>query len=284
MAIYAYTKEVHDFVREHCTKMRDAELAEACNKAFGTEFTQSKMKAFRANHGYKNGLGKLTHEEVMARNYPPGMFEYVRDNSWGVSSKEMAERVNEKFGTNFSRTGMKQFRQRHGIKSGVTGWYQKGHEPGTKGKTIEEICKNDPEKIARVRATCFRKGHRPVNEMPVGTVRAASWTGYYNYIKLSSDGSQFERWVPLHRHIWEQANGPIPEGACIIFLDGNRQNCELENLAMVTRGELVMMVKSGYFSDCPEATDAGIKLVRIRRKVKEREKEKNADRADGGDV
>ena len=51
MAIYAYTKEVHDFVREHCTKMRDAELAEACNKACGTEFTQSKMKAFRANHG-----------------------------------------------------------------------------------------------------------------------------------------------------------------------------------------------------------------------------------------
>ena len=36
---------------------------------------------------------------------------------------------------------------------------------------------------------------------------------------------------------------------------------------------LVMMVKSGYFSDCPEATDAGIKLVRIRRKVKERKNE-----------
>ena len=102
----------------------------------------------------------------MARNYPPGMFEYVRDNSWGVSSKEMAERVNEKFGTNFSRTGMKQFRQRHGIKSGVTGWYQKGHEPGTKGKTIEEICKNDPEKLMRVRATQFKIIKRLVPYQP----------------------------------------------------------------------------------------------------------------------
>ena len=153
--IYKYPDEIEDFVREWSPKMRDQELAAKVNETFGTQNVMALIvpkgdyaseKALLDRHGIRNYKKQLSKEEYWKyqTKYPEGMYEYIRDNSRGVSSKEMAERVKELFGYEMTPTCMKQFRQRHGIKSGVTGWYQKGHPPGTKGKTIEEICKNDP--------------------------------------------------------------------------------------------------------------------------------------------
>lgn len=47
------------------------------------------------------------------------------------------------------------------------------------------------------------------------------------------------RWVPYHRHLWEQENGPIPAGHNLIFRDGNTMNCALDNLELISRAENV---------------------------------------------
>ena len=264
--IYAYPQEVHDFVKEHCTKLRDKELARACNEALGTDFTAQRMKSFRANHKYCNGKKQWSKEEYWKyqTRYPQGMYEYIRDNSWGVSSKEMAERCNEKFGTNWTPTGMKQFRQRHGIKSGVTGWYQKGHPPGTKGKTLEEICKYDPEKLARVRSGQFKKNHIPHNHVPVGTVTVVRGD---KLIKVRETGEQWERWRYLSRVVWEEHNGPIPEGMCISFKDGDNMNCDISNLMMITKSESAAMTGYKLRSEDPDLTMAGLGMVRLKQKA-----------------
>lgn len=86
MAIYSYPPEVHEFVKTNCTKMRDDELARACNEKLGTSFTKSSVKSFRANHHYLNGFSQgLTTEEFWRtqKRWPQGMYEYIRDNSWG---------------------------------------------------------------------------------------------------------------------------------------------------------------------------------------------------------
>lgn len=264
--IYAYPQEVHDFVKEHCTKLRDKELARACNEALGTDFTAQRMKSFRANHKYCNGKKQWSKEEYWKyqTRYPQGMYEYIRNNSWGVSSKEMAERCNEKFGTNWTPTGMKQFRQRHGIKSGVTGWYQKGHPPGTKGKTLEEICKYDPEKLARVRSGQFKKNHIPHNHVPVGTVTVVQGD---KLIKVRETGEQWERWRYLSRVVWEEHNGPIPEGMCISFKDGDNMNCDISNLMMITKSESAAMTGYKLRSEDPDLTMAGLGMVRLKQKA-----------------
>ena len=79
----AYPPEVHEFVKEHCKKLRDRDLAKACNEALGTHFTTNGMKAFRSNHKYRSGYKKYTLEEYWKYQtyYPRGLYEYVRDNS-----------------------------------------------------------------------------------------------------------------------------------------------------------------------------------------------------------
>lgn len=266
-----YPPEVHEFVKEHACKMRDKELAAACNEAHGTHFTASSMKAFRGNHGYKNYKKQWSSEEYWKyqTRYPQGMHEFIRDNSWGVSSQEMADMCNEKFGTSWTKTGMKQFRQRHGIKSGCTGWYQKGHPPGNKGKKLEEYI-DDPERVAeikrRIAPTQFKKGQAPLNEYPLGTIVAN--TDGYLIRKIRMQGTQWERWEFLHRAVWEEHNGPLPEGMMISFRDGNKQNCDISNLMLITKAENVQLSRWGLRSEDPDITDASLNLIRLKNATK----------------
>ena len=41
----------------------------------------------------------------------------------------------------------------------------------------------------------------------------------------------------LHREIWEQAYGAIPDGSVVCHIDGNRENNKLDNLICCTRSE-----------------------------------------------
>ena len=272
--IWKYPQEIEDFVREWSPKMRDQELAAKVNETFGTDFTAQRMKAFRGNHGIRNYQKQLSKEEYWKyqTKYPQGMYEYIRDNSWGVSSKEMAERVKELFGYEMTPTCMKQFRQKHGIKSGVTGWYRKGHPPGTKGKTLEEICKNDPEKLARVRATQFKKGDRPVNELPVGSIVVNS--DGYKLRKKQMEGTLRERWEFLHRAVWEEHNGPIPKGMVVTFKDSNKLNCDIDNLVLISKGENCTLTRLGLRFEDPDLTETGISIVKLKQATAKAQKKR----------
>lgn len=57
----------------------------------------------------------------------------------------------------------------------------------------------------------------------------------YEYVKIN--GVQ----IPKHRYVWEQANGPIPDGYDVHHIDGNGHNNDLSNLQLIKHGEHVAM-------------------------------------------
>ena len=70
------------------------------------------------------------------------------------------------------------------------------------------------------------------------------------------------RWELKHRLLYEKANGKIPKGFVILFLDGNRLNTDIENLALITIAERVKLAQYGLLSKNREITLAGIAIVR----------------------
>lgn len=48
-----------------------------------------------------------------------------------------------------------------------------------------------------------------------------------------------------------------------MFLDGDRRNCSIENLTLVSKQENVVMNKKGLRSEDPEATRAGITAAKL---------------------
>jgi len=115
-----------------------------------------------------------------------------------------------------------------GYLGGKASQFKPGHTPKNKG------VKMPAELYKMVKPTMFKKGNKPANTKPVGTinVRADSSGRLYQYIKIKDS-----HWELLQRHVWTQANGKIPTGSVVIFLDGNYLNCELSNLQVITRKE-----------------------------------------------
>jgi len=106
-------------------------------------------------------------------------------------------------------------------------WIKKGVAPPNKGKKQIEYMSQDA--IDRTKATRFQKGSIPPNAVPVGYERVDR-DGYV-YIKVEGK----RKLVLKHRHIWEQHKGTIPKGSNIQFKDGNRQNCDIDNLYIISR-------------------------------------------------
>lgn len=110
----------------------------------------------------------------------------------------------------------------------VAAQFKSGHTPHNKGKQMPQ------EIYQKVRGTMFKKGNKPYNTKPVGTinVRLDSDGRPYQYIKIKDS-----HWELLQRYVWTQAHGEIPLGSVVIFLDGNYLNCELNNLQVISRRE-----------------------------------------------
>jgi hypothetical protein len=45
------------------------------------------------------------------------------------------------------------------------------------------------------------------------------------------------KWRQKQRVVWEAAHGPVPADSIVSFIDGNKQNCELSNLRVMTRAD-----------------------------------------------
>jgi len=116
-------------------------------------------------------------------------------------------------------------RLRQGHESGVATRFQKGHGTWNKGKPF----------AARGRSTetQFASGRLPHNHVPIGTEVMA--TDGYLKVKVVEPNS----WEWTHRRNWEAVHGPIPAGLLLIFKDGDHNNCSVDNLELITRGELM---------------------------------------------
>ncbi|GHT09564.1 hypothetical protein AGMMS49525_18530 [Bacteroidia bacterium] len=105
--------------------------------------------------------------------------------------------------------------------------YPKGNIPQNKGKKITEWM--SPDGIARCSATQFKVGQLGWNHKPVGYERVQR-DGYI-YVKVAEPN----KFRLKHRMVWERHNGAIPAGHNIQFKDGNRENCDISNLYMISR-------------------------------------------------
>ena len=54
------------------------------------------------------------------------------------------------------------------------------------------------------------------------------------------------QWMLLHRYVWETANRTIPSKHVLRFIDGNRQNCTLENLECLPKAVSLLLNQGDY--------------------------------------
>lgn len=121
--------------------------------------------------------------------------------------------------------------KRNGWLTGRTGRYEKGRAPENKGKRMAYN--------ARSAANQFRPGHVPKNLRPLWSERVGK-DGYVEMkvpVENPYTGSK-TRYMHKHRYLWEQVNGPLPEGMCLKAIDGDKTNTDPSNWEAIPRAML----------------------------------------------
>jgi hypothetical protein len=189
---------------------------------------------------------------------------FIRSKANGLSNQDLTELVNQEYGLSVTRQQIKTFKANHKISSGLTGRFEKGSIPLNKGtKGLYNVGGN---------CTSFKPGQKAPNYKPVGSERLDR-DGYI-LIKVSDVGTCSERWKLKHKVLWEEANGPVPKGHCLIFLDSNKHNTSLDNLQLITRTQLARMNQNDLISNDPELTKTGLIVADIITKISERKRKK----------
>lgn len=117
----------------------------------------------------------------------------------------------------------------------------------------------------------FKKGSVTHNVKPIGYEYFNHVNGY-TYIKTSNTGVKNKDFRPKHQLVYEQYKGKIPKGHIVIFLDGDRQNFDPDNLYALNRYVHRMMCSKGYFREGGrELTLAAIKLYELEYAIKNAE-------------
>lgn len=245
-----YPEEVHKFIAENVQGRTTKELVELVNAKFGPIFTESKMKSYKTNHKLKSGTPCGLPAGRPTELYPEEVKKFIEENHKGVGPKAMAELLNKTFGTNYTREQLKSYYGNHKINSGLTGYFKKGHTPANKG--VKGYHTPGCEK------GWFKKGQKPLNHKPVGSERID--VDGYTLIKTAEPNI----WEPKHKVLWEEKNGKVPEGHVLTFLDGDKRNISLENLALITMAESLEITRSNLRSANPDFTKTGILIAKVK--------------------
>lgn len=194
----------------------------------------------------------------MANKYGEDVYNFIKKHVKNRTNVKLLELVNSRFGDIFTLKTLKSFKGNHKLSSGLTGRFIKGHTPSNKGQ------KMDPEKYKKCAGTMFKKGHIPHNHRTLGSERITK-DGFIA-IKIKEPN----KWMLKQRYIWEQITGEkIPEGGIITFLDGDRRNFDISNLACITKNENCRLNHRGIRSDSADITKANINIVRLDNKIRE---------------
>ena len=187
--------------------------------------------------------------------------EYLKQVAPGHSYEEIFKLMNDKFEYQFTLEQIKGAMNRNKIKTGLGGHFKKGSTPWNKG--VKGYMGSNK--------TSFKKGNIPINHKEIGSKRITK-DGYIE-IKVAEPS----KWQLKHRYVWEQHYGEIPKGYNIIFLDKDTTKISIENLACVSREELLIINKNNLIKNDIELTKAGVNLSKLIANINKHERNSKGD-------
>ena len=186
----------------------------------------------------------------MKRIYTNEELAYVRKIIKGVPRKEVFEKFNNKFEPiKFSQ--FLSLLSNHRITNGISSKFKKGSVPANKGT----------KGMSKANSGSFGRGRETHNKAKIGK-ETITKEGYVR-VKVGYPNI----WKPKHRIVWEKEKGEIPKGMYVLFLDRNKLNFSIENLALVTKSEMLIINKMKLTKDDAELTSIGLNVAKLIDKV-----------------
>jgi len=228
----SYTDEHRRFLEANAEGRSYPALATLFNQEFGTNLADTTVSKLCRGFGFTNGRPNR-------RPYTDEEIEFLRKNALGVNYATLAEMFTEHFGIYTNTKRISDICCQKGFSNGIDSRFQQGHS--------------------------VNEGRKQVGSASDGseTVDARG------YVLLKHNG----KWYYKHVVLWEQAHEQsVPEGHCITFGDGNKQNFNIDNLFCVTTVQNAKRTRNGLQGATTELAAAEVALAKIYSQIGERKK------------
>lgn len=184
---------------------------------------------------------------------------FLKDNAPCMSRAELTSAFNKQFGTKKSILAIKSYCIARGWKSNNDGRFKKGNiswQTGIRGDQFKSHFTKESYKRMRRKVSDANKTRKIGDEV---IIDGQPW------IVVSLDYSKpfHERRMPKRRYIWEKTHGVIPKDCCIINLDRDYLNCNIDNLYCLPIRYRTLLAKNGWWSTDPEITLTAIKWCEL---------------------
>ena len=222
---YFWTPEMDAVLKTYYGLWTSNEIAQLLNDEFGTGFTKSAID------------NRIKHKGISTKGprhcYTEEQDEWLCQNISHCTYPDLVVAFNEKFHTSQSYYNIKSHCQRKGFQGGSS----------------------------------YQKGYANWRKTPIGTEKI------YNgriYVKVSDAPSgrkkknHMENWKAKGQVVWEQHHGKVPEGYCVVYLDGNPLNCDISNLECTSNNI------NGQLSVICSGLSSGLKRCAIKMKTLEK--------------
>lgn len=258
MRISSYNQKQLNFLKKKYLVMNTRELTKLFNKTFGQRRTEAAIRTVLFRKKIK--CGRLPKDRLVnrVRLFTPEQLKWLRENYPCLSQAEITAKFNNEFKTNRSDSQIRAAIRNHKIKSGRTGQFKKGSKPWNA----------DTKGTMKRNRTTFKKGNRPHNTKHLFYERDTK----DDYVQISvpeinPHTGYPRRFKAKHVWLWEQKNGPVPDGHVVIFSDGDNRNFDIDNLVLLSRLELLRLNKLQHRKAPDEIKPVLMTLAKVEAKV-----------------
>lgn len=162
--------------------------------------------------------------------YSDELIQYIEENRLKYNINKLCEMIHNEFGKTITPKALRKYFYRHNLN------YKK------------QLCR---------RWNC-------VLSKPIGSESNPDRNGLVR-IKVSE-----KQWVYKQRYIYEQHYGKIPKGYKVVFLNGDKTDYSIENLAIAPYKDVLQVYGQELNSKNPEITRLGLQVVQLINKTKKK--------------
>lgn len=146
-----------------------------------------------------------------------------------------------------------------------------------KSHSLSDLCSKRMKLKKTFNRGHYKKGGNTNKNLPVGTERKTKNATYVKVHERNEKSRNYKKstgyrdgWIPKQQKIYEEAHGKIPDGHMVCFLDGDRDNYNLENLCCINRKISAILSRNRWWSNNQNITLTAIKYAELIEKLKER--------------
>lgn len=170
--------------------------------------------------------------------YTQDEIDYLKSIIKGRTTKEIIELYNNKYNKNMTYNQLLSFQKKYKTRSGLDTTFKKNKVKNP----------NPPQQIG-YECIYYEKGKK------------------HTKVKIGN-----KKWIEKSRYVYEQHYEKIPKDCVIIFLDGNRDNFDINNLKCITKEKHRILAGNCLYFNNKVLNETSIDIAKLISKVKEVER------------